>query len=154
MKPLPRERLRRELEKRYPDSNPDAIEAAMVRGEGFLGQAIALMEGNDLSPQAIALVEALSRRDQVALLQALVSMEKCKRDAFVEILQQVAAVMQQALVCRSGGGTTSPQAQKLSGGYSAAQLLQSIKILQKSIHYAQGNISTAAISGYLQWALR
>lgn len=154
MKPLPRELLRRELEKRYPDSNPDAIEAAMVRGEGFLGQAIALMEGNDLSPQAIALVEALSRRDQVALLQALVSMEKCKRDAFVEILQQVAAVMQQALVCRSGGGTTSPQAQKLSGGYSAAQLLQSIKILQKSIHYAQGNISTAAISGYLQWALR
>ena len=36
----------------------------------------------------------------------------------------------------------------------AAELLEAIRHLQKCTEYAQGNVSPAAICGYLQWALR
>ena len=36
----------------------------------------------------------------------------------------------------------------------SADILAAIRQLQKCIEYAQGNVSPAAICGYLQWTLR
>lgn len=154
LQPLPEAVLRRELEKRFPKAEPDSLSAAIARSDGYLGQAIKLLEGSDLSPQTVELLRALQSRDSVALLQGLVPMEKWKRDALIEVLRQLVSVLQQALVCRSGGRATSEQARLLASSHSSAQLLRTIEQLQKCITYAQGNVSPAAICGYLQWALR
>ena len=37
---------------------------------------------------------------------------------------------------------------------SSKELMQAVAVLQKITEYAQGNVSVAAICGYLQWALR
>ena len=81
-------------------------------------------------------------------------MEKWKRDQLIEILQQWTAFLEGALVYRSGIATGTPMAHELSIGRSAAELKKAIEQLQKTIEYAQGNVSTGAICGYLMWTLR
>ncbi len=152
--PLSEAVLRRELEKRFPNAEPDSISAAIARSDGYLGQAMKLLAGNDLSPQTLELLNALNTRDSFALLQALVPMEKWKRDPLIEVLQQLISVLQQALVCRSGRRVTTQQARLLASSHSSAQLMHTLVELQKCVTYAQGNVSPAAICGYLQWALR
>ena len=48
----------------------------------------------------------------------------------------------------------SPMAAELASRRSSRELLQAIEQLKKVIEYAQGNVSVAAICGYLVWALR
>jgi hypothetical protein len=49
---------------------------------------------------------------------------------------------------------SSQLARQLGAQRSSAELLRAIRQLQKSIEYAQGNVSPAAICGHLVWALR
>ena len=81
-------------------------------------------------------------------------MEKWKRDQLIPILQQWVTFLEGALVCRSGLSAATPMAQALNSGRSAVELKQAIEHLQKTIEYAQGNVSTGAICGYLVWALK
>lgn len=43
---------------------------------------------------------------------------------------------------------------QLAGSRSSKDLLQAVEHLRKAIEYAQGNVSVAAICGWLTWALR
>ena len=43
---------------------------------------------------------------------------------------------------------------KIGAERSGAELMKAIAALKKCVEYAQGNISPAAICGYLSWALR
>ena len=81
-------------------------------------------------------------------------MEKWKRDQLIPLLQQWLAILEEALACRAGGRAISGLARTLSAQRSSADLLAAIRQLQKCIEYAQGNVSPAAVCGYLQWALR
>ena len=85
---------------------------------------------------------------------ALTPMEKWKRDQLLPILQQWVELLEESLACRAGGRAISELSRKISAGRSAADILAAIRQLQKCIEYAQGNVSPAAICGYLQWALR
>ena len=82
------------------------------------------------------------------------SMEKWKRDALIEELDQWMALLHSALISRSGMAAGSPLARALVTSRSASELMNGIRHLQKAITYAQGNVSPAAICGYLVWALR
>ena len=42
----------------------------------------------------------------------------------------------------------------LSGNRSAKDLLAAVETMQKAIEYTQGNVSVAAVCGWLAWALR
>ena len=99
-------------------------------------------------------VDAFAHRDVLGLLRVLSPMERWKRDALVEELNQWAQVLQSALICRSGMPAVSPQARALSSQRSSPELLAAIGQLQKAIEYAQGNVSPAAVCGWLEWALR
>ncbi|MBQ3216130.1 MAG: DNA polymerase III subunit [Oscillospiraceae bacterium] len=155
LQPLPEPVLRRELERRCPNQDSQAISAAMGRSGGYLGQALSLLEGGDgLLPQTEEFCAAFAGRDVLGLLQTLIPMEKWKRDQLIPALRQWLELLEESLVCRAGGQVLTPHARKLAASRSSEELLQALRQLQKSIDHAQRNISCAAICGWLQWALR
>ena len=152
---LPEELLRKALQDAFPDAEEGAVSAAISRSGGFFGQAKALLEdGVSLSPQTQAFAKSFAARDTYGLLQVLVPMEKWKRDQLIPVLVQWLTLLENALVCRSGLGTVSQPAQAISTSRSSQELMAATAQLQKAIEYTQGNISVAAVCGYLAWALR
>ena len=143
------------LRKVFPQADAGAISAAVTRSGGFLGQAKELLEeGQDLPQQTTEFLTAYARRDPYGLIQVLVPMEKWKRDQLLPILQQWASFLEGALVYRSGIAAATPMAKEINDGRSARELNSAITQLQKAIEYTQGNVSPAAVCGYLEWALR
>lgn len=155
LQPVPEQVLRLELQQRFPSAGTDSVAAAISRSGGYLGQAIALLNGNEALPQqTVDFVSALAARNSLELVRVLVPMEKWKRDQLIPILQQWVSILEESLAYRSGGRAISEQARQLSASRGSAELLHAIRQLQKCIEYAQGNVSPAAVCGYLQWALR
>ena len=154
LQPLPKELLCRQLQKQMPDREAAAIEAAADRSGGFLGQALQLLEEAEELPQTQAFLQAFAQRDSLLLVQTLAPMEKWKRDQLISVLHQWRSGLQAALQSRSGMPASSAQAGELAIKRSGQELYQAIEQVQKAIEYAQGNVSVAAICGWLQWALR
>ena len=155
LQPLSEDILRPALVQEFPSADPQAITAAISRSGGYLGQAKALLEsGSALLPQTESFARSFASRDTLALVNTLVPMEKWKRDQLIPALQQWLALLEGALTCRCGLPAASSLAQELSTRRSARELSEAIEQLQKCLEYAQGNISPAAICGYLQWVLR
>jgi DNA polymerase-3 subunit delta' len=155
LQPLSEGILRQNLSKTFPNAQMETISAAISRSGGYLGQAKALLEqGEDADPQTEAFVEAFVRRDAMGLVSVLVPMEKWKRDQLIPMLRQWIELLENALTCRAGMDAVNPMAKKLAAARPGKDLLAAIQQLQKCADYAQGNVSPAAICGYLQWALR
>lgn len=154
LKPLSETVLRSELGRRFPEATAETVDAAISRSGGYLGQAEELLKGSGgLSEETVAFCAAFAGRNTLALVEVLVSMERWKRDRLIGELEQWVVFLEEALVCRSGGKALSQEGKQLAAR-SGADLLNAIRKLQKCIEYAQGNVSPAAICGYLQWALR
>ena len=152
---LPESVLRPALEQAFPQADAQSIAAAISRSGGYLGQAKALLtDGSAASPQTELFAKSFSGRDTLGLLQLLTEMERWKRDQALPEWQAWLQLLESALADKTGHQTAAPLARLLSGNRSAAELMQAINDLQKIIEYAQGNVSVAAICGYLQWALR
>ena len=155
LQPLEQDLLRKTLQNTFPEASADSIQAAIDRSGGYLGQAKALLEaGSALSPQTEGFVKAFSGRNSLELVQTLAPMEKWKRDQLIEELTQWLGILEGALATRSGAAAISPMAKTVSASRSAPDLLSGIRQLQKAIEYAQGNVSPAAICGWLSWELR
>ena len=153
--PLPEPVLLGQLKAEFPQAQKEALLAAASRSGGYLGQARQLLEaGQSVSPQTEGFLQALETGDPVTLLQTLVPMEKWKRDALTETLNDWLALTEQALFCRSGVDTVSPFARRLAAAKTARELNDLIPPLQKAIAYAQANVSPAAVCGYLEWELQ
>ncbi len=151
---LPEGTLRQALRAEFPDADEESLSAAVLRSGGYLGQAKALLTEGAVSPQTEAFVRSFSERNTVGLLQVLVPMEKWKRDQAITEWQTWQQLLTDALTSHAGQKATSPLSRRLSQTRSSQELLQAIEALQKIVEYAQGNISVAAICGYLQWTLR
>ena len=144
-----------QLQEEFPQADEADIRAAISRSSGFLGQAKEILEeGSQLPSQTLDFLAAFSQRNSYALAQVLVPMEKMKRDQLIPLLQQWVAFLEGALVYRCGIATGTPMAKELNAARSASELKKAIEQLQKTIEYAQGNVSTGAICGYLVWALK
>lgn len=155
LQPLEESLLRRVLGQEFPQASEDRIAAAIARSGGFLGQAKALLDGGaEDTPQTEAFVTALCSGDELLLTRTLVPMEKWKRDQLIPLLQQWTEILAGALAIRSGGQVLSPLSARLAAAKSGSELLTAIRHLQKCTEYAQGNVSCAAVAGYLQWMLR
>ena len=152
---LPENILRSALEKQFPDADPSALDAAIARSGGYLGQAATLLEtGTDLYPETESFLEAFLRRDDMALTRLLVPMERYKRDKLIPVLEQWVDILQQALTARVGGTALLPKARELGQVRNPQDVLHAIRAIQKTIEYAKGNVSCAAICGWLVWELR
>ena len=152
---LPEDILTKELIKRFPETQPETRLAAAQRSGGFLGQAIDLMEQNQqVSAQTTNFLEAFAHRNTMALIQVLVPMEKWKRDQLIPELQSWQQDLHQALLGRNGSRVFSPAAKQVGSLRTSQDSMQAIEHIRKAIDYAQGNVSVAAICGFLEWALR
>ena len=152
---LPEETARQALQKAFPGADAGSISAAIRRSGGFLGQAKKLLSGgNALSPQTESFARSASQKDTLLLVQTLVPMEKWKRDQLTQELQQWLELVEGALAFRAGYGSESPLSRALGTARSPRELMRMVNHLKKCIEYAQGNVSPAAVCGYLQWALR
>ncbi len=153
--PLPEDVLRKALQRQFPQATLESVTAAVLRSGGYLGQAQAMLAGeSQLPPQTESLVQAFCSRDNLLLVQTLVPMEKWKRDQLIPMLEQWVELFEGALACRSGMAAVSSLSAKLAASRSAMELNTAIAHLQKGIEYAQGNVSCAAICGWLTWSLR
>lgn len=154
MSGLSEEILQKELSARFPQAGSDDISAAISRSGGYLGQAIALLEQDSVfAPQALRFADAFRDRNKLEIALLFASMEKWKRDQILPVLEQCFALLEEALVCRSGMSATSPQARGISAAYSGQDLLGCIEALKKAILYTKSNVSVAAVCGYLTHAL-
>lgn len=155
LQPLPAQVLRKALQAEFPEADSAAVDAAISRSGGYLGQAKAMLSGEQSQVrQTLDVVQAFCAWDSLLLTQTLVSMEKWKREQLIDVLQQWLAIWEEALACRSGMAALSPLSARLAAQRSAAQLSEAARNLQKAIEYAQSNVSPAAVCGWLTWALR
>ena len=152
---LPNDLAEKQLRRDFPEAAKEDIQAAIGRSGGYLGQARQLLEEGAQFPQQTAdFLTAYSRRDTYGLIQVLVPMEKWKRDQLIPMLVQWTAMLEGAMVHRNGLPSATPFSRELADRRSAQELMAAITALQKATEYAQGNVSPAAVCGWLQWALR
>ena len=152
---LPEDVLKKALVREFPGADAESIAAAVQRSGGFLGQAKKLLaEGDAVSPQTEGFVHSFAGKDAVGLVQTLVPMEKWKRDQLIGELNRWLELAEGALAFRCGVSAVNPMSRQLGTSRSPKELARAVSHLQKCIEYAQGNVSPAAICGYLQWALR
>jgi len=141
------------LKERFPQAEDGDIEAAIARSGGFLGQAAALL-GKEPPPQTKTLVEALTARDPVRLLETLAPMERWKREELADILDSWQELLEMALACRSGAAAVSAQARLLAREKTGEELYKMLSSVKKGADYVRSNVSPGAVCGYLEWALR
>lgn len=147
--------LRRALYREFPEASEGALQAAIARSGGYLGQARALLEqGEALPPQTEQFLRGFIARDALELARTLAPMEKWKRDQLLQTLENWARFLQEALACRSGMQRLHPLTRELAARRTSQDLMHAISQLQKAMEYAQSNVSVAAICGYLSWQLR
>ena len=143
------------LAAQFPAADSAAIDAAIRRSGGYPGQAKALLEkGESLPPEVEAFVKSFAAKDTMGLVQVLTPMEKWKRDQALPIFEAWKDILQEGLACRSGAPAAGRGAKLLSDHRSAKDLLAAVENLQKAIEYTQGNVSVAAVCGWLTYALR
>ena len=153
--PLEPEAMLPPLRRDFPQASPEDLQAAAVRSGGCLGQAQELLrDGQTLPPQTRSFLEALCRRDPLLLMEALVPLEKWKRDALSQLLDSWLLITEAALVSRSGLEAVSPAARMLAAAYTSPELHKILAALQKCSLYLQSNVSPGAVCGYLEWHLQ
>ena len=152
---LPENTLRQVLSRDFPAASAEDIQGAVLRSGGYLGQARKLLEeGDAVPPQTESFVRSFAARDVYGLVQTLVPMQKWKRDQLVQLLFSWQELMEGALACKAGLPAVSPLARNLSQGRTAQELMAAMQSLKKAAQYAQGNVSPAAVCGWLEWELR
>jgi DNA polymerase-3 subunit delta' len=152
---LPENVLRSALTGEFPKADEAAITGAIHRSGGFFGQAKAILSGDlELAPQTESFAAAFASGSALGLTQVLTPMEKLKRDALLEILEQWHGILVQALSHRAGVPAANPLAEKISVARLPKDILAAANAIRTCIDYVQGNISPAAICGYLTWELR
>ena len=147
--------LRPWLTAKFPAATEEELTAAIRRSGGYPGGALEILEsGENLPPEVEAFVKSFAARDAMGLVSVLVPMEKWRRDQALPMFQLWLAALQEGLTCRSGVPATGRGAKMLAQNRSSKDLLDAVRHLQKAIEYAQGNVSIAAICGWLTWVLR
>ena len=155
LQPLPEDILTPALKQEFPHASPEDLAAAIKRSGGFLGQALELLRsGEGILPQTRQFLAAYGARDPVGLVQLLVPMEKWKRDQLISALNQWLSLVEEALALRTAGSAAGTLARELGSRRSAKELMDTVQSLQTAIGRAQGNVSPAAICGWLVWELR
>lgn len=153
--PLPQNLLKQALRKEFPDAQEEAVQSALLRSGGFLGQAKKLMsEDAGTLPQTLTFAQSFAQKDVVGLLQTLAPMEKWKRDALIDCLNQWVQLLTESLTCRAGMPAASQQVKEISSGRSALEIRRAISFIQQGLTYAHSNVSPAAICGWLNAMLQ
>ena len=147
--------LRPFLAGKFPDAAAEDLDGAIHRSGGYAGQAMELLSGDAARlPEVEVFVNAFAARDVMGLMQVWVPLERKPRDQVLPIFEAIKNALQEGLSCRSGMPAVSQSARLLARERGAKDLLEAILKLQKAIEYTQGNVSVAAVCGWLTQTLR
>ena len=114
-----------------------------------------LEQGSALPPQTEQFLSAFAEKNSLELAKLFASLEKCKRDQLLPLLNEWRAMLEEALACRSGMRSLHPMTKTIAAQRSSQDLLAAISQLEKAIAYGgERNVSPAAICGYLLWQLK
>ena len=153
--PVAPELLKPWLASRFPNAAAEDLDAAIRRSGGYPGQAAQILEsGENQAPEVDAFVQSFAARDGMGLVNILVPMEKWKRDQALPVFEAWLSALQEGLSCRSGLPASSRNGRLLAAERSSKDLLAAVRNLQKAIEYTQGNVSVAAVCGWLVHALK
>ena len=153
--PVAARELRPFLAGKFPQAAAEDIDGAINRSGGYVGQAMELLSGDAARlPEAEAFVSAFAERNVLGLMEVWVPLERKPRDQVLPILEAVKNALQEGLSCRSGMPAVSQSARLLARERSQKDLLDAVLKLQKAIAYTQGNVSVAAVCGWLTQILR
>ncbi len=140
-----------ELEKRFPDRERAALADAWARSEGFLGQALRLLEeGESLAPETLRFADCFARRDKLGLTELLVPLERQKRERLIPLLEQWTELLSQALAVRAGQPGRWEAARRIGRSRTSAESLQGLRSLRRAAELLEGNVSPGAVCGALQ----
>ena len=142
------------LRERFPQASEATLTSALEASGGFLGPAARAMEQEPLSEQTAQLARCYASGDAMGVLQALVPLEKLKRDQLIPILQQLRAVLCRALARRDGLGADSEEIRLLLEGRTGAQLFAAAESLQSAVDALGQNASVGAVIGWLSVRLK
>lgn len=155
LSPLDAALLRAELAQRFPDRSEDDRNAAILRSGGFLGQAAALLDAAEMTlPQTERFAQVYAARDTLGLLELFCSMEKFKRNQFAPVLEQLRALLGDALMARKGCPTLSPAARAIAEAHTAEALLGACKAVKTALEDCWANVSVANLCAGLFVSLR
>ncbi len=154
LRALPEELLKAQLRREFPQAETELLTGAVFRSGGYLGQARELLGGGGLSENARSFAAAYAGRDTFGLQSLLSPMEKWKRDALIPALGQWLELLEGALLVRSGMPAPFPEAKAIGSRRSPRDLTNACNALRKAMDYARGNVSCAAVCGWLSWELR
>ena len=142
------------LRQQAPDKPEQLLRAAYLRAGGFLGQALALLQGEDEFPAVQRLAAAYAARDRMDMLRVLLPMEKYKREQLLPLLQQLRTCFCSALAQRGGFDGADQSAAQVVASRSGTELVQAADSLQTAIDDLAANASAGAVIGYLAMKLR
>jgi DNA polymerase-3 subunit delta' len=148
--PLSDQELRQALEALAPDAPGEALAAAMEKSSGYLGPALEHLQGKEESSPMAPLVEALASGKEGALLEALVPLEKLKRQEFLDALQELHLLLTRAMSLESGG---SRETQLLAKGCSKQRLYAVDRAVGTAMELLRANGSSGHCVGYLMGTL-
>ena len=143
-----------ELRRRFPDESEQNLSSALEQAEGYLGPACEALKDGLFSEPALGLANGFAARDTLALLQALVPMEKYKREQVLPVLEQTRKLLSMALRARAGERAAFGPVQALLRGRTGAELLQAAELLQQAADDLNGNVGVGAVIGGLCVSLR
>ena len=136
--PVPPAEAERWLSVRFPDQDPAAVRRAALECQGLLGRGVELLEGGGEAAetrrqQADQLVTALDGRDELALLEASMLLEKVPKEELPRLLDQVTAVL----------GDRLPRSE------DPRRLLRAEELVRKLRGGAELNANPGQLSGWL-----
>ena len=139
------------LAERCPGKDPSARAEAWARSEGWLGQALQLLEtGESLTPETQTFAACFARRDKLGLTELLAPLERQKREQLIPLFQQWIELLSQALAVRAGQPGRWEAAERIGRSRTSAESLRALRSLREASDLLQGNVSPGAVCGALQ----
>lgn len=154
MQPLPAPALQEALSAAFPQVESGALQSAISRSGGYLGQAREILQGAGVFPETESFGRAFAARDPAALLEVLLPLEKWKRDPLLELLSQWRELLADAVACRAGLPGGSVLCRAVSSARTSRELTRAARTIEQAMDYLRGNVSPGNVCFALSWQLR
>lgn len=152
--PLTPEQALPELRRRFPETPEAALLRALEQAEGYLGPACEALKEGLFLPQTLAIAKSFAARDTLSLLQALVPLEKYKREQLLQIVVELRRLLCTVMRARAGAFRPDEMMQQILLSRTGTEILHAIDILEQAGDDLNNNVGVGAVIGGLCVGLR
>lgn len=152
--PLTPEQALPELRRRFPETPEAALLQALEQAEGYLGPACEALKDGIFLPQTLAIAKSFAARDTLSLLQALVPLEKYKREQLLQIVAELRRLLCTVMRARAGAFRPDEMMQQILLSRTGTEILHAIDILEQAGDDLNNNVGVGAVIGGLCVGLR